>query len=184
MTIFTGANAGNFVDAASGALSLLDRRHRAGLAGWHQRHVLLRHQCRCDHRWWGDDTVFGGMGEDALEGGDGSDVLYGGGGNDTLSMTGTRLVDQQFGGGGNDYLTGSDGNEIFEGGAGVDSIYGGNGLEVIRILDHPDIDFVAGGGALATGSTRWNRVSSRRGGRWPTWRRRLGRWAAGRARRC
>ena len=108
--------------------------------------------------------VFGGMGEDALEGGDGSDVLYGGGGNDTLNMTGTRLVDQQFGGGGNDYLTGSDGNEIFEGGAGVDSIYGGNGLEVIRILDHPDIDFVDGGGALATGSTRWNRVSSRRGG--------------------
>lgn len=100
-----------------------------------------------------NDTVLGGSGDDQLNGGAGQDWVYGGTGNDTITSDNTvfSTFDQLFGGMGDDVMFGGDGAEVFEGGRGVDSIYGGTNVDVIRILDGDEIDYIDAGGALIDG---------------------------------
>lgn len=151
MTIFTGNDDGNFVNAGAGTLSGMTGGTVEDLQDGADDTFICGTSADVITSGGANDTIFGGRGDDALDGNDGSDVVYGGAGNDTLSISGIGLVDQQFGGGGDDYLIGSDGGDIFEGGAGIDSVYGGNGVDVIRILDGEQIDFIDAGGSLADG---------------------------------
>ena len=97
----------------------------------------------------GNDLIFGGAGDDTLDGGIGFDELHGEAGNDTITLKGSDIGGNAYGGEGNDVLFGSDVEFTFsllDGGAGDDTLQAGTAGASLADFDGGNDRLVGGVG--------------------------------------